>query len=227
VFIPSLSFTGVEGEPVIRVPAGYEPPLLRTIIVPNDGIEEGKALIETAAEGFGGFFRFFDQGYSTLKPILENLSFSMAWITAIAAAGWIIAVVMFSVFYIGRKKKDIALLYGIGVSKMRGFLWAYMQSAAVIVLAQCIVLVVSVAFFSNILEAAVSATTSFTEIYRDFTLSDMNIAGGVRLALPLETAPVGVMLATAGSAALLLLSSLFFSMHTAQRSSLMVRGIGD
>jgi len=228
VIIPASSFEGAQGTPTARMNySSYDPPLLYTIIVPNDGIEEGKALIESAAQGFGGFFRFFDQGYATLKPILSNLRFSMTWILALAAVGWLIAVAMFSVFYIGRKGKEIALLYGIGVSKLRGFLWVYMQSAFVIVIGQCIVLAVSVTFFSNILEAAVSATTSFTEIYRDFTLSDMNIAGGVRLALPLETSPSGVILATSGIAVLLLAAAGFFSARVAKRSSLMIRGIGE
>ena len=227
VFIPASSFAGVDGVPESRIESSYDPPLLKTIIVPNEGIEEGKALIETAAEGCGAFFRFFDQGYSTLKPVLLSLFNSMTWITGIAAVGWVIAVVIFSVFYIGRKKRENALLSGLGVSKTRSFLWVYIQSAFVVILAQCIVLAVSVSFFGNILNAAVLATTEFTEGYRDFTLSDMNIAGGVRLTLPLETAPTGVMLAAAGTAALLLVSAAFFAARTASSSSLMKRELGD
>ena len=226
VFIPAASFEGFEGSPVRRMYSSYDPPLLNTIIVPNDGIEEGKALIDNAADGYGSFFRFFDQGYATLKPVLANLRFSMTWITAIAAVGWVIAVSMFSVFYIGRKKKEIVLLYGVGVSKGKGFLWAYLQSAVITVVAQCFVLGVSVSFFGSILNAAVSVTQSFTEGYRDFTLSDMNITGGIRLALPLETAPTGVILATAGTAALLLGTAAYFSIRAARRSSLMTRGEG-
>jgi len=216
VIIPAASFEaavfdGEENDPVALVYSSYDPPLLNTIIVPNDGIEEGKAAIESVAEGYGGFFRFFDQGYSTLKPVLSNLRLSMIWILAISAAGWIIAVAMFSLFYIGRKKTDVALLYAIGVSKKRGFLWSFIQSAAVIIIAHCAVMAVSVSFFRNILDASVLATRSFTEFYRDFTLSDMNIAGGVRLALPLDTSLIGVIMATLGITALLLLTAMFFS----------------
>jgi len=223
VIIPAASFTGAGGDPAVSLSSNYPPPLLYTIVIPNDGIEEAKALIESTAEGFSGFFRFYDQGYATLKPILVNLRFSMTWIIAIAALGWVISISMFSVFYIGRKKRDISLLYGVGVSKGKGFLWAYLQSAAIIIIAQCIVLGVSASFFGNILSAAVTATRAFTEGYRDFTLSDMNVAGGVRLALPLETSLTGVILAAAGTAVLLLGAAAYFSIRTVKRSSLMTR----
>ena len=216
VIIPAVSYGGFEGTPISRTEVIDNPPLLHTIIVENERIEETKALIDSIAEGYSSFFRFFDQGYSTLKPVLNNFRFSMTWILAIAAAGWVIAVAIFSMFYIGRKKTDVALLSCLGVSRRKGFLWAFIQSSTVIIAAQCLVTAVSTSFFRYILVTAVSATRSFTEIYRDFTLSDMNIAGGVRLALPLETSLVGVIMATLCITALLLLVAWFFSARAAK-----------
>jgi len=199
------------------------PPILDTIVVPNGGIEEAKALIDSAAEGFGGLFRFYDQGYSTLKPILANLKFGMTWIIIISAVGWAISVSMFSLFYVWRKKKDITLLSGLGVSHSRSFFWAYMQCAIVILLAQVIVVTATMLVFGNILESALSIASEFTSGYRDFTLSDMNLAGGVRFTLPLDQSPLGLILAAAGSAAVLLITSAMLTIRAARRSSLMER----
>jgi len=77
--------------------------------------------------------------------------------------------------------------------------------------------------FGNILDSALSIAREFTSGYRDFTLSDMNLAGGVRFTLPLDQSPFGLILAAAGSAAALLLTSGILTSRAARRSSLMER----
>ena len=204
VIIPASSFEGMDGTAVSRLSSPYKPPLLSTVIVANDAIEETRDIIESLSEGYGNLFRFYDQGYSTFKPMLENLRFGMTWIAALAAIGWIIAVVMFSLFYIGRKKKETLLLTALGVSKYRSFSWIYIQCAIVIIIAQGIVVLLVSLLFGNILDTAISVATSFTESYRDFTLSELNIAGGLQISLPLENSRAGLILAAAGKTALLL-----------------------
>ena len=195
----------------------YDAPLLNTIIVPNGEIEEAKTVIDGIAPDFSGLFRFYDQGYSTLKPVLANLMFGMTWILVLAAAGWIIAVVIFSLFYIGRKRREVALLNGLGVSKLKSSLWVFIQCAVVVTIAQAIVLAAVLPVFSDILDSAVSISRVFTEAYRNFTLSDMNIAGGIRFLLPLDRSPFGLILAVAGKAALMLIISGILSAKAALR----------
>jgi len=194
VIVPSTSFDGIDGTPVIRIGNQYGPPLLDTIIVPNDKIEETKAVISSIADGYGDFFRFYDQGYSTFKPVLSNLRLGMTWIAALSAAGWAIAVLMFSMFYIRRKKDEAALLYAIGASEGMRFRWVYTQSAIVVLLAQAIVLTATAMLYDSILEKVISVAVAFTESYRDFTLSEMSITGGLQIALPLDKTTFGLIL---------------------------------
>jgi len=207
VIIPASSFDGIEGTPQSRLGQPYEPPLLRTIIIPNGEVDEVKAIIEGISEGYSGFFRYFDQGFLRLVPILENLSFGMSWILALSAVGWAVSLVMFSLFYVGRRKKDMTLLYGLGVSKTKCFAWVFTQCAVVILVAHAIVVAAMLPIYEGILESALSLSTEFTEIYRNFTLSDMNVAGGIRFTLPLDRTPMGLIIAAAGSTVTLLVTS--------------------
>jgi len=217
VIVPSGSFGGITGIPMVRLDAQYNPPLLDTIIVPNDKIEETKAQIEVIAEGYSSFFRFYDQGYTTFKPVLVNLRTSMTWIAILAAIGWAIAVLVFLLFYVGRKSRETALLTGLGVSKTKSFRWVFTQCATIIILAQGLVLVVVSLFFRRILDTAISVSASFTAGYRNFTLSEMEITGGLQIELPLNATPYGLVLAAVGMAALLLGLSAFLSARAAKR----------
>jgi len=217
VFIPSASFDGVSGAPVVRMESEYDPPLLDTIIVPNDKVEETRALIDDAAEGYGAFFRFYDQGYSTFKPVLANLRFGMTWIAVFSAAGWAIAVMMFLLFYVGRKRDEAALLTAIGVSRKKCFRWVFAQCAIVILLAQGVVLAGTSVLFGRILDEAISFAVAFTESFRDFSLSEMNIAGGLQIALPLDKTALGLLLSSAIMSLALLALSACMSARAATR----------
>ena len=217
VFIPSASFDGINGEPVVRMYNDYDPPLLNTIIVPNDKVEETRALINDVAEGYGDFFRFYDQGYSTFKPVLANLRFGMTWIAVFSAAGWAIAVIMFLLFYVGRKRNEAALLTAIGVSRRKCFRWVFTQCAIVILLAQGGVLAGTSVLFGRILDEAISFAVAFTESFRDFSLSEMNIAGGLQIALPLDKTRLGLLLSSAVMSFVLLALSAYMSARAATR----------
>ena len=217
VFIPSTSFDGIEGEPVVRMDSEYDPPLLNTIIVPNDKVEETRALINDVAEGYGDFFRFYDQGYSTFKPVLANLKFGMTWIAVFSAAGWAIAVIMFLLFYVGRKRNEAALLTAIGVSRQKCFRWVFTQCAIVILLAQGVVLAATSVLFGRILDEAISFAVAFTDSFRDFSLSEMNIAGGLQIALPLDKTTLGLLLSSALMSFILLALSAYMSARAARR----------
>ena len=224
VIIPSTSFDGIQGEPVVRIDNQYDPPLLDAVLVPNDKLEETKAVIDSISEGYSDFFRFYDQGYSTFKPVLTNLRFGMTWITLLSAAGWIIAVSMFSLFYVARKTNEAALLSAIGVSRIRSFRWIFSQCAIITVVAQGIVVTATAMLFGRILETAISIAVTFTESYRDFSLSEMNIAGGMQISLPLDTTVYGLVIASAAMTALVLILSAIISARMAKHASLMRKG---
>jgi len=211
VIIPASSFDGLDEEtggfPRTWLETSNAPPLLNALIIPNGQVAEAKERLENITEGFSSFFRFFDQGYARLVPILENLHFGMSWILALSATGWLVSLVMFSLFYTGRRIKDMSLLYGLGVSKAKCFWWVFTQCGVIILAANGIVIAALLPVYENILESALYISSEFTEVYRNFTLSDMSIAGGIRFTLPLDRTVMGMVYAVAGSAFILLITS--------------------
>jgi hypothetical protein len=220
VFIPAASFDGSGTGMNMGVRSPYNPPLLDTIIVPNGEITETMALMEETAEGFGMFFRFFDQGYAALKPVLTNLRIGLVWVMSLSAAGWVIAMVMFSLFYIGRKRQEAVLLHDLGVNERQRAFWVFIQCAAVIILAQGIILSATLPLYGTILDAAVSAAEAFTDTYRDYRLSDMNEAGGMQLRLPLDKTALGLIAATVGETFILFIIAGVLSIKAAKPFSL-------
>jgi len=218
VFIPSTSFGGIDGAPVNRIDSQYGSPVLDAIIIPNEKITESKAAISSIADGYGEFFRFYDQGYSTFKPVLSNLRIGMTGITALAAAGWAIAVIMFSLFYIRRKKNEATLLYALGVSKNMRFRWVFSQSAIVILLAQVILLAATTMLFDRLLDNVIAVAVSFTESYRDFSLSEMIIAGGFQISLPLDKTPLGLILSAVMMTLIMLVTAGYITQDTVKQS---------
>jgi hypothetical protein len=224
VFIPAASFAGVGGLPSAGLHNLYDPPLLDTIIIPNGFVSEVSALIEETAEGYGAFFKFYDQGYSALKPVLSNLRFGMTWVLAFAAVVWVIILFMFSLFYIGRKRQETRLLFAFGVNKARRRRWVFIQCAVVIVLAQGLIAASAWPMYENILDTVVSAAETFTDTYRDYRLSEMNEAGGLQLRLPLDKTALGFLWTLAGETALLLLIAGIYSARAAVQRGLTARG---
>ena len=214
VIIPNASFDGFAPDAALfqRLGSDVFPPLLdAAVIVPNGQIKETKALIDNAAKDYSGFFRFHDQGYSMLKYVLANLRLGMSWILILASAGWAVAVMIFLLFYARRKSSEISLLYCIGVSRIKNTLWVFVQCALIAVIAQGIALATSLMLFEGILDTTLTAFWSVTEGFRDFTLSSMNIAGGARIVLLLDTSTRGLMIVAAGMTVLLLVVSFILS----------------
>jgi len=207
VIIPASSFEGVDGAAYSWLGRTFDPPILKTLIVPNNEVEETKAQLDEIAEGFSTFFRFFDQGYARLIPIIENLYFGMSWILALSIVGWAVSLVMFLLFYVGRRVKDMSLLYGLGVSKGKCFMWVFTQCFVLILISHGVVLAAMLPVYENILESALYLSSEFTDIYRNFTLSNMNIAGGIRFTLPLDNTPMGLVYSAGVSVIILLISS--------------------
>ena len=222
VIIPSSSYSQQEYtlEGAWRVRNQYYPPVLDTIIVPNGEINETRTVIDSLTEGYSRFFRFYDQGYSSLKPVLANLRTGMTWILTLAFVGWGVAAVMFSLFYVNRKKHDTAMLEAIGVRKARRFRWVFVQCAAVIIIAQCIILGVTTQVYSEVLDSVVSASESFTGSYRDYTLSEMDESGGLQLTLPLDRTTLGLILTSTGQTIALLATAWCLSLTAAKSRSL-------
>ncbi|MCL2030557.1 MAG: hypothetical protein FWG93_03340 [Oscillospiraceae bacterium] len=201
VIIPSASF-GDAGDPAMSGPD--LPPLLAdAVIIPNGQIGETKALIDSIAEGYGGFFRFYDQGYGTVKAALLNLRLGMVWIFALAAAGWAAAVLFFALFFAARKRRETALLHALGVSRKRRFGWVFVQCAVLILVAQGVTLGAALPLYGGVFDAAVRTAESFTESFRDTTLSDAEEAG-VRGRMPIRKEPLALVFAAAGGTAVLL-----------------------
>jgi len=219
VIIPATSFDGIDGAPVVRIDSQYSSPLLDAIIVPNEMIKEAKVAISSVADGYGEFFRFYDQGYSTFKPVLSNLRIGMTGIAALAAAGWAIAVLMFSLFYIRRKKSEAALLYALGVGRNMRFRWVFSQSAIIILLAQVVVLAATMMLFDSILDNVISVAVAFTESYRDFSLSEMVVAGGFQISLPLDKTMLGLIVSAVGMTVLMLVTAGLITQRTVEQSA--------
>jgi len=201
VIIPNNSFTVVlEGEPFSDFDTSGRSPLLADgMIVPNGRISETREIINNIAPGFGGLFRFFDQGYDSLKLALGNLRFGMSWILAMSASGWIAVLIIFQMFYVTRKRKEAALLYAIGVNKVNRFFWVFIQCSVLVLIALGISIAVSLPLYGDILEIAAGTAQAFTDSFRDLTLSDA-ADSGLRSKIPLERSPGALIVTVTGGA---------------------------
>jgi len=201
VIIPDSSFDGFED--VVLPHTGisywyaYNPPLLDTIIIPNGSVPEVRGIIEDELGALAAFFKFYDQGYGTLMPVLSNLNMGLIWVLILSAVGWVIALIMFSLFYVARKKREAMILNGIGVRKGACMRWILIQAVIVIIIAQCIVMAATLPVYENILNTSVSVAREFTQSYRNYTLSEMQETGGLELFLPLDNTSFGLVLALA------------------------------
>gem|GEM_PF-1474219 len=221
VIIPAKSFGGFDGYDYIPPARSYTlynneikhfnlyaPPLLHTVIIPNGKIEETQALIENLVpEGLGRHFRYYDQGYSVLKPAFINIRAGTTFIFMLAAAGWAVAAGMFCMLYIGRRRREAAVLYALGVSGKKRFRWVYMQCAALIGTAMIITICMTLPLFGGLVDAATRMAQSDTQ--RDVTFSD---AGDAKPeGLEIDKNPLAVALPAAGQTALLLAAAWMLS----------------
>jgi len=176
--------------------------------------------------GYGALLRFYDQGYLNILAALANLRVAAAWIFAFAAAGWIMAVLMFSLFFTARKKRETALLYAIGVSEPKRFCWVFTQCALLIIAAQCAAFGAGLAAYGAILERAGRTAEAFTDSFRDYTFSDEQPLGR-RGVMPIDAEPFSVAAAAAGQTALLIGVSYAISKKASAFGSLNETGEGE
>jgi len=217
VIVPAASVGGIDGLPAIRRVNSFDPPLLKTLIIPNDALSETKAMLESIDGGYANLFRFYDQGYSTLKPILSNLRIGMTWITVLSAVGWIIALAMFMLFYVGRKNREVSLLYALGVTRKHRLHWVVIQCMIIILFAQFVLLCGTLPIHEKILDTAITASRAFTESYRDLTLSELNESGGYHILMPLDRTAIGLIVVTAAQAVVLLLTAFYVARKAAKK----------
>jgi len=212
IFIPDKAFAGFEpvmtdGELRMWGDDRAESPFLNTIVVPNGRIEEFRRNINALIPGYGNFFMFYDQGYSTVRSALDNLLRNGWFIFVLCFAGWCIAALVFCLFFILRKRKETDLLYALGVRRKDRFRWVFVQCVIVIVLAQGIAYVVSDRFYEQILDYAVERTFVAEEDEATPFADAAVIADGISYEAEIQQQPMTIPLATgAVSIALLMMA---------------------
>jgi len=215
VVIPDRSFGSVEGVPVNRFDISTQAPLLTdAAIVPNGRIDETRAAINSIVDGYGYLFRFYDQGYDSLRVALRNLNFSMSWILALSIASWVAVLMIFLLFYVTRKQKEAALLYAIGVSRRGRFGWVFTQCTILILFALGFSLAISLPQYGDILEVAGNITEEFTDAFRNLTLSDA-ADSGIRSRMSLDASPLALVVTVVAATALTLTAAGFLSARSA------------
>jgi len=207
VLIPDKSFSGITGEPESQLYIPDFVPLLDDgLIVPNGRIDETRAIINSIVPGYGALFRFYDQGYGSVRMALGNLQFGLSWILGLAVSVWIAIAYLFSFFFIARKRREAAVLNSIGVSRTSRFAWIFIQGSVPVIFSLGISLLISLPLYEYIIEAAAEITEAFTDSFRDLTLSDA-ADSGIRRRVPLDTSPISMILsAVAGTVTLLVIT---------------------
>ena len=220
VIIPDGSIGELAGEAISRFDTSFQTPMLAdSMIVPNGRINEIKAAIDDVLPGYGGLFRFYDQGYNSLVRALGNLRFGMTWILSLSAAGWVAVLFIFLMFYVTRRRKEASLLYAIGVSRAKRFIWVYSQCTILILLALGISIAVSLPLYGDILDIAGGTVQEFTDSFRDLTLS-VAVDSGLRSRIPLDRSPIALIITVAGGAAITLVAAGVLSSRSAAFKSL-------
>jgi len=204
IIIPDNSFGTLTGEPISLFDATLPAPiLLNSMIIPNGKINESITAINNIAEGYGTFFRFYDQGYDSLRTILNNLRFGMTWILSLAAAAWLAVLIIFLMFYVTRKRKEAALLYAIGISRGKRFYWVFIQCLILVLISLGISIAVSLPIYGDILDIAAGVAKEFTESFRNLQLSDA-ADSGLRSTIPLNRSSFALIITIAGASVLTL-----------------------
>jgi len=226
VVIPNNSFGELFGEPVSKFDTSAPAPILvNGLIVPNGRIDETREIINNLVPGYGGLFRFYDQGYDSLKTTLANLRFGLTWILTLAAAGWIAVLLIFLMFYVTRKRKDAALLNALGVSQTGRFGWVFIQCTTLILVALGLSIAASLPVYGDILDIAAGAAQEFTDSFRNLTLS-IAADSGLRSRIPLDRSPLALFVTVAGASAVTLIAAGVLTYRASAFKSLSQKG-GD
>jgi hypothetical protein len=132
-------------------------PIFNTIIVPNGETEAFADAVNAILPEYAAFFRIYDQGFSSVRDALDNLLRSATMILVLCIAGWVVAALVFCLFYVRRKGKEMGLLYALGVSRTHRFRWLFIQCLIVIVLSQLISFGLSSMLFESAVDFATDA----------------------------------------------------------------------
>jgi hypothetical protein len=199
-------------------------PLLNTIVVPNGRNEEFAAAVNALLPEYSAFFRIYDQGYSTVKGALDNLLRGGILILALCLAGWLIAALVFCLFYVLRKRKDAGTLYALGVSRKHRFRWVFTQSLIVVCAAMVIAFGASSALYEHTMAIAFETAQNSGE-ERDSMFSDAVVAtDGATNEFAIRHDPFAVPLAVAGQLAALLVFAGGVSAVVTKRGLYSMRG---
>jgi len=111
----------------------------------------------------------------------------------IAVAGWAVAIGMFCLLYIGRKRREAAILHAMGINRKKRFRWVFIQCAVIIILAQAAALGAAVPVFGSAVDAAVSMSRDDTE--RDVLFSDAGDTEGFEISIEKDPLPLIILAA--------------------------------
>ena len=208
IIVPSAS--APEIRPLIDYIPDFDPPILKTVIVPNKDLANIRRQLESSPENYGIFFRYYDQGFSAVLHSMTNLRTGMAWILALTLAGWVLAAIIFIVFFVDRKKQESRLLYAFGVGNVKRFCWVFIQAAIIIIISQGISVAAAMTFYEDILNTAAQAAEDFTDPDRYMLFSDSSDAEGIRNPMPIFTYPAAMAVSAISGALVLLVVSGFY-----------------
>jgi len=204
LFIPDNAFQGFPLDEAAWLDDRDSAPKLNVIIVPNGENEAFRASVNALIPGYGNFFRLYDQGYSVVRPAMENLLRNGLLILALCFAGWAVTVVVFCLFFVLRKRREAGLLYTIGIKKKDRFRWVFVQCACVMLIAQIIAFGLSMSFYGQILGFAVD--TAFAQVPEVTAFADVNIIqDGTQIELDVLRSPLAVPLGIGAGLVVLLL----------------------
>ena len=201
--------------------------ILNTIIIPNGENQAFADAVNAILPDYSAFFRIYDQGFSTVGGAIDNLMRSGTLILILCGAGWIIALLVFCLFYILRKRKEAGLLYALGINKKHRFRWLFVQCIVIVVLSQVIAFGVSSALYERTVDFAIEAAESAApEQVADFT--DAVIADdGEEIEFTICRDPYAIPIAAAGQLAILLLISGGMSASIVGKGVVSLRRGGD
>jgi hypothetical protein len=230
IFIPDNSFEGFPYEGG-DIPQWFqfqsESPMLNMIVIPNGRNEEFREAINTLIPGYGNFFSIYDQGYSIVRGALDNLLRGGTLIITLCLAGWLISEIVFCLFYVMRKKKEVGLLYAMGFSRKSRFRWVFMQCLIVVILAQIIAFTTSSMLYGQILSYANNAVEADIQdaLTADTEFTDADIVeDGAQRGVTLLQDPWAVPLGIGGGMLLLLLFSGGISASIVKKGIQVLRG---
>ncbi len=160
IFVPSKSVdlsTVEQDDTIVPVDKKTEmfsqfPTMLYSIIIPNDKLEEFKD--DMNQRGINKYFLYYDQGYSSVKSVIEILTQNSIIILSVCFAVWLLVLILFILLYIVKEKKIAGIMVSLGVGVKRTF--AHL-------LISCMLLTIPSTIFGGIISSALEdSVTKFS-----------------------------------------------------------------